>query len=466
MTTLPAALKLAVKGFQVFPVWGVTQGGSCTCGREKCKHLAAGKPGKRPAIRRWSIAASNDPQTVQNWWTRHPQANIGIHTKGLLVIDVDGPEGHKSLERLQRIGKLPETATIRSGNTEPWHYQLLYRLPQHLGRIKNKPINHYSTFAPLSNIDIRTTLGCVIGPGSRHHRGGLYHWDDEPRNRESLAKAPFWLVSLLAEPPEAEEPSHAANAKKCKTVAHPGKRRSKPVRGKRHLAAKDIQHYANQMAKRFPVRGPGTRNNQMTLAVASLMGRGLHSSDVSRIMNCWLRKFQAVFATPFKQARAELADCIGRTLANPRFQSANHASARDRIKLRSATHRTLSRQFKRGSLDWMFVEALLVMFHYPPTLTDDGNLRATHADWKRIIKTRHDKSIDNQQIARLKSRYVTSVGRRAASKMELLVELQKGGRTLGSGSGRPSVYSPTGLREFLPASSFSFDGMKGENGRG
>jgi len=188
MTNLHAALELAEQGFYVFPVWGVTPDGKCACGREHGKHLAGGKPGKRPAIRNWPRAASIDPQTIQRWWARHPHANIGIHSRGLVAIDIDGPEGHRSLQRLQRIGKL----------------------------------------------------------------------------------------------------------------------------------------------------------------------------------------------------------------------------------------------------------------------TDDGSLRATHDDWKRIIKTRHRKLIDNQQIARLKKRYVTSDGRGPARKLELLVELQKGGRRLGGGHGRPSVYRPTGLRELFP----------------
>ncbi len=450
-SNLPAALQLAAQGFQVFPVWGVTPCGKCICGQESCKHVTGGTPGKHPAVRKWPKVATTDPAKILEWWTRHPHANIGIHAKGLLVIDVDGPEGHKSLQRLQRIGKLPKTATIRSGNTEPLHYQLLYSLPPFLGRIKNKPINKFIVCASLTNIDLKTTDGYIVGPGSRHHRGGFYTWEQEPLNQESLAKAPFWLVSLLSEPPSSSEPSSSKNAKRGKKMGSRGKPRRLKVQGRRRLADdKDIRHYAKQMINRFPVRRSGERNNQMTLAVASLVRRGLHPKDVSCIMTRWLCKFQRVFATSFGEARRELGDCIGRTMGNPRFRPVNHKSARDRISLPNAVHPTLSKHFRPNSLDWMFVEALLVMFQYKPTLTDDGDLKATNADWMRIIKTRHGKTLDNQQITRLKKKYVMSTDRGVASKQELMVELQKGGRSLGSGTGCPSVYRATGLWKLFP----------------
>jgi hypothetical protein len=81
-TTLPAALDLASKGFEVFPVWGVTPQGNCTCGREKCKHAARGKPGKRPAVAKWPQVATIDPERIREWWKKRPNANIGIHARG------------------------------------------------------------------------------------------------------------------------------------------------------------------------------------------------------------------------------------------------------------------------------------------------------------------------------------------------------------------------------------------------
>ena len=100
--------------------------------------------------------------------------------------------------------------------------------------------------------------------------------------------------------------------------------------------------------------------------------------------------------------------------------------------------------------NWKFVEALLVMLRYPPTLTQEGDLRATNADWKRIVKARHGKTIDNQQVNRLKRKFVSNADR-DAEKQELLMELQKGSKNLRSGRGEPSVYRATGLLTLFPS---------------
>lgn len=457
MSTLYAAFKLVALGFHVFPVWGVTSDGKCTCGRADCKHLSGGKPGKRSAIQSWPNTASQNRRIVSEWWTRFPNANVGIHAKGLLIIDVDGPRGHRSLQRLRRYGNLPKTATIRSGNTKPQHYQLVYRLPPHAGQIKNKLLCQFPKLSELSSIDVKSAGGYVIGPGSRHHSGGFYRWDSMPSNFEDITQAPDWLIALLTEPSKAGKPRQRFKSGKLNGKSSRGNQpKKRPRRNRGLMESKDIRYYAIQMTSRYPVRRAGTRKNRMTAAVASLIGRGFQRNDVERIMHRWLKRFRSSFRTPIKQARAELIECIGRTIANPQFQSTDYKSVRDSIQLPAAAYKALSRKFGRGSLDWMFAEALLVMFDCPSTLTDDGDLRTTNADWKRIIKARHSRTIDNQQITRLKRAYVTTSSHGPAQMTELLVEVRKGGRNLSSGRGRPSVYRPTGIIDLIPDSSSFF----------
>jgi hypothetical protein len=51
-------------------------------------------PGKHPLTRHGLHDATADPGVIRRWWTRWPQANVGIRTgaaSGLLVIDIDGP---------------------------------------------------------------------------------------------------------------------------------------------------------------------------------------------------------------------------------------------------------------------------------------------------------------------------------------------------------------------------------------
>jgi hypothetical protein len=66
---LAAALRYAGMGYRVFP---------CAPG------------GKHPLTGHGFHDATADPDQIERWWARHPSANVGIATEGLIVIDVDG----------------------------------------------------------------------------------------------------------------------------------------------------------------------------------------------------------------------------------------------------------------------------------------------------------------------------------------------------------------------------------------
>ena len=38
------------------------------------------------------LDATTDAGQIEAWWTARPDANIGMPTAGLLVVDVDGPD--------------------------------------------------------------------------------------------------------------------------------------------------------------------------------------------------------------------------------------------------------------------------------------------------------------------------------------------------------------------------------------
>lgn len=49
--------------------------------------------------------ATTDPEEIRAFWTYHPGATIGLATgsvSGVIVLDIDPPEGHYSLKELQR----------------------------------------------------------------------------------------------------------------------------------------------------------------------------------------------------------------------------------------------------------------------------------------------------------------------------------------------------------------------------
>src|SRR5262249_22814115 len=150
---------------------------------------------KKPAIRRWPDLATTDPEWVGKWWTRWPDANVGIHTRGLLVLDIDGPLGQQNLLRLQQQHPVPATLTIISGNLdEPDHHQRRCRLPP-VRRARNKPLDRCAGYADFDKIDVKSTRGQVVGPGSVHATGGTYRWEAEPGDvYEQATKAPKWAV--------------------------------------------------------------------------------------------------------------------------------------------------------------------------------------------------------------------------------------------------------------------------------
>ena len=76
---LSSALAYAERGFHVFPV-----------------RLHR----KAPLIKAWPSRATTDRAAIRQWWSRHPDANIGIATgpSGLVAIDVDVKDGALGME--------------------------------------------------------------------------------------------------------------------------------------------------------------------------------------------------------------------------------------------------------------------------------------------------------------------------------------------------------------------------------
>ncbi len=68
---------------------------------------------KQPAIRAWPAAATTDAQQILAWGEEHPDANIGIAARGLIVLDVDSAEGERQLARLPDFPPTAETSTRR-----------------------------------------------------------------------------------------------------------------------------------------------------------------------------------------------------------------------------------------------------------------------------------------------------------------------------------------------------------------
>ncbi len=180
---LAAALWYAGRGLPVFPLHSVDGQGRCSCnGKPGCK------PGKHPRIPNGHVGASTDPGQIRRWWSRWPEANIGIPTgerSGLLVLDIDD-HGFTSLDALEEEhGPLPETLTVRTGGGG-MHLYLKY--PPGSG-IRN------SAGKVGLGLDVRGEGGYVVAPPSRTDKGPYAFLDRLPRTLP-----PEWLLEAARGP--------------------------------------------------------------------------------------------------------------------------------------------------------------------------------------------------------------------------------------------------------------------------
>lgn len=161
---LESALSLAQEGMPVFP-------------------LVPG--GKTPLTPNGFKDATTDADQITLWWTANPEANIGMLTAGLLVLDVDsknGKDGFKELEKLEAThGALPATLTQTTPNSGR-HY--IFNAPAD-GTVGSR-VN-----CPAEGLDIRGDGGyIVIAPSVIN--GVAYQLIAAP-----IADAPAWLVEQV-----------------------------------------------------------------------------------------------------------------------------------------------------------------------------------------------------------------------------------------------------------------------------
>lgn len=162
--TLGAAITYASHGWPVFPVKPTSE--------------------KRPLIKGWPEMARTDAAGIEEWWARWADANVGVLTENLVVLDVDNHDGNSlGLASLQEFGDLPVTPTAMT----PSGGMHLYFAGNGKTRVGIRP-----------GLDIRANRGFVVAPPSTDERGA-YVWrtglspEDVP-----LAPVPAWLVELMA----------------------------------------------------------------------------------------------------------------------------------------------------------------------------------------------------------------------------------------------------------------------------
>lgn len=187
MTTLDYALKYASLGWAVLPLYGY-RNGRCDCGDTQCK--SQGKHPHRDLVPHGVHDASKDPGKIKEWFTRVPNANIGIATgdiSGFVVLDVDPRNGSDdTLDALQsEHGKLPDTALQLTGGGG-YHYLFKY--------------NGQRLRSPGRGLDVKGDGGYIVAEPSNHASGGAYAWEGsaDPTEGHPLADPPKWMLAPVA----------------------------------------------------------------------------------------------------------------------------------------------------------------------------------------------------------------------------------------------------------------------------
>ena len=133
-----------------------------------CRDPSCGQPAKHPLgplVPHGVKDATCNRARILAWWTRHPQANIGLATGHRFdVLDVDGPAGAQAIRNLAATHGLHSSGPLARTGGGGFHY---YLRPTGLGNVPPVGLEH---------VDWRGHGGYVVAPPSRHASGRPYQW--------------------------------------------------------------------------------------------------------------------------------------------------------------------------------------------------------------------------------------------------------------------------------------------------
>ena len=164
---MDAAIQYAAMGWYIFPL----------------------KPNtKQPVIKAWNIKASNNANQIRFWWSKWPDANIGIlmgNKSGLFAVDIDPKNGgdESIAHLLNDHNKFPETATQKTGSGGS---HVLFAYPEQAIKTRRG--------YPADGIDICSDGSYIVAAPSIHPNGNPYRWT---KDSKSLSDPPEWLIDLL-----------------------------------------------------------------------------------------------------------------------------------------------------------------------------------------------------------------------------------------------------------------------------
>lgn len=206
------------------------------------------KSSKKPLIewKEYQQRRSTEDE-IRRWWSRWPDANIGIVTgrvSHIIVLDVDGPIGEKFIED---SGGLPATPKCRTARGHQYYFE--YPSELDVRCTENKGLQ----------IGIKGNGGYVVAPPSIHPSGRKYFW---------IKGFPPWKIKPTP-------------LNKCKwlvqyLVDHPGKKEEE----------KEVPTDSVLWADKLLLHGvsEGERNMAITKLAGRYVGKGLSKIEVMPIL--------------------------------------------------------------------------------------------------------------------------------------------------------------------------------------
>ncbi len=221
---------------------------------------------KDPPLIRWSrYKCERAPAHTITWWlARWPNANPAIVTgrvSGVIVHDVDGPEGR---ETLAAMGGAPRTWAVltRKG------CQFYYRYPAHLIP-KTYRLKNFVKLLP--GFDLRVDGAYAMAPGAIHPEGGVYKWAPglSPYDVD-LADPPDWLMALI-EVEDMEESTQASQEiGKSESGHRAGNGKAATVTKPRRINQTYAQAALRGEIEKVSTSVQGTRNDQLNRSAFAL----------------------------------------------------------------------------------------------------------------------------------------------------------------------------------------------------
>ncbi|MBY0310734.1 MAG: bifunctional DNA primase/polymerase [Phycisphaerales bacterium] len=220
---LDEALRLAELGYPVFP---------CA-------------PGKKvPMTKSGFKDATTDPKVIRAWWEKWPNANLGLPTRGLVVIDVDDPQG----PWMQDHGADLASSAGACAHTPSTGMHFVFR-------DEGPAYRSCSVCKIAPGVDVRADGGYIVVSPSTVD-GKTYIWERPlEERREELKTVPLWLGDLLNRS-EASSTTHGPS-------------------GRKHRASRDAT--AGDEVSLIP---EGLRNDTLTRMAGALRRKGLSGPEI------------------------------------------------------------------------------------------------------------------------------------------------------------------------------------------